>query len=188
MNILKKLFSTKKLTSKRPYKWIVVTSTISVILMCLSACSRMESQMPNPQAISPEDALRQFYANDGPEDTLMDPLIIAGEKVVPLVLKEIQNKNMLRRRYAIGFLGNGSYKQALPVLEDILQDSSEKDYIRGDALHAIYMIDESLGNQYARRFINQTDYLGQISKRILSGDISLKERRSYSDAVAGKHK
>src|SRR5262245_45882955 len=84
--------------------------------------------------MSAEGALNRFYTygNDPDdavaEDMLMDPLIVAGEKVVPLVIREIKNKEMPRRRYAIGFLGNGSYKQALPALEDIFQDLSEKDY------------------------------------------------------------
>ena len=72
---------------------------------------------------NPRDALQDFLTgHDRAEDQLMDPLILCGGRVVPLVIAEIQNKDMHRRRYAIGFLGNGHYSEALPVLEKILSD------------------------------------------------------------------
>jgi len=116
----------------------------------------------------------------------MDPLIIAGDKVVPLVLKEIQNKNMPRRRYAIHFLGNGSYRQALPLLMTILQDSAEEDYFRGDALISIYLIDEAKGKELARRYRDDQNYLGHISKQVLTDYEEIRKRRSYVEAVAGE--
>lgn len=118
---------------------------------------------------------------------LMDPLILAGKKVVPLVIREIKNKEMPRRRYAIGFLGNGSYRQSLPALEEILQDVSEKDYFRGDALKAIYLIEEALGMKYAEKYKESPGLLGDIAKDLLNGRISLKDRRSYYDALTGRH-
>ncbi|HEY3039305.1 MAG TPA: hypothetical protein VGJ66_11240 [Pyrinomonadaceae bacterium] len=117
----------------------------------------------------------------------MDPLILAGDKVVPLVLKQVKDKNMRRRRYAIGFLGNGSYKQALQSLETILQDATEEDYFRGDALQSIYMIDEFRGRELAKRYTDRQDYLGEIARRVIAGDSQLKKRRTYSEAVVGKH-
>lgn len=139
------------------------------------------------QRLSPEDALRTFYENNGPEDTLMDPLILAGDSVVPLVLKEVRNKNMPRRRYAIGFLGNGSYKESLPSLDAILQDPTEEDYFRGDALQSIYMTDESRGKELAQEYKDSQNYLGEISRRVINGDSQLKKKRTYSDALVGKH-
>src|SRR5262249_34357032 len=121
------------------------------------------------------------------EDMLMDPLILAGDKVVPLVIEAVKNKEMERRRYAIAFLGNGSYKQAIPVLEEILGDASEKDYVRGDALQSIYQIDDALGLHYAQEHQDSLDSLGQRAKDILSGRDYIKERRSYADALMGKH-
>ena len=136
---------------------------------------------------SPEAALDHFYKSTGPEDTLMDPLILAGETVVPLVVREVNNKNMPRRRYAIGFLGNGSYREALPVLKTILQDTGEEIHFRGDALHSIYQIDESLAREFAEKYQDEQEYLGDISRRVLAGDDQLRERRSYLDAWRGKH-
>ena len=151
---------------------------LCVFLVLFSSCNLTSS---------PEAALEQFYNNAGPEDTLIDPLIIAGDKVVPLVLREVKNKNMPRRRYAIGFLGNGSYREALPVLEAILQDAGEEDYFRGDALHSIYQIDESLGRELAQNYKGTANTLGDISRQVLEGDADLKKRRSYLDAVRSKH-
>lgn len=136
---------------------------------------------------SPQAALEEFYTYDGAEDMLMDPLILAGEDVVPLVIEKIKDKNMPRRRYAIGFLGNGEYRQALPVLQQILQDETEKDYFRGDALQSIYMIDEPLGVELAQQHTGESNFVGWIAKSILKGEEWLKLRRSYSDAARGYH-
>jgi hypothetical protein len=171
--------------SQTLFRPLVLTVSILIGMGCLAGCQKATLTGSNQD--SPEDALKRFYDNDGPEDTLMDPLILAGDRVVPFVLKEIKNKEMRRRRYAIGFLGNGSYKDALPVLEPILQDSSEEDFFRGDALQSIYMIDESRGRQLAENYKQQEDYLGQISQRVINGDSQLKKRRTYSDALSGKH-
>ena len=131
--------------------------------------------------------MQKFYNNAGPEDTLMDPLILAGERVVPLVLDKVKDKNMPRRRYAISFLGNGAYKQALPALEGVLQDSTEQDYFRGDALRSIYQIDQSQGMRYAGTYKDEPGNLGKVSRDILAGEQHLLERRSYLDAWLGRH-
>ncbi len=138
-------------------------------------------------AKSPESILAEFYVNKGAEDQLIDPLILAGDRVVPLVIEKVKDKDMPRRRYAIGFLGNGSYRQALPVLQQILQNRTERDYFRGDALQSIYQIDTQLGTDCAQRYQDGNDYVSRIAKKILTGDSSLKERRSYWDAWWGRH-
>jgi hypothetical protein len=164
---------------------VVFTTLVLPSLGFFFGCHRASITKSNQG--SPEDALKRFYSNKGPEDTLMDPLILAGDTVVPEVLTQVTKKNMPRRRYAIGFLGNGSYKEALPVLEVILQDPNEEDYIRGDALQSIYMIDESRGRGFAQRYRDHQDYLGDISRRVIAGDSQLKMRRTYSQAAIGKH-
>ena len=133
-------------------------------------------------SLEPEEALRAFYDNQGPEETLMDPLILAADKVVPLVIEKIRDKKMPRRRYAIGFLGNDSYREALPVLQAILQDSSELDYFRADALHSIYLIEPALGLKYAEAYKNDSNDLGKVSQDLLSDRRLLPPRRTYRDA------
>lgn len=160
---------------------------VSLILWSLLLGGCYSASLTSSNNNSPKEALQRFYGNNGPEDTFMDPLILAGEGVVPLVLKEVKNKNMPRRRYAIEFLGNGSYREALPDLESILKDTTEEDYFRGDALRSIYLIDESRGQEFAQEYKDQTNYLGELSRRVVAGDDQLKKRRAYSDAVVGKH-
>ena len=138
-------------------------------------------------AKSPQTALEEFYTYNGAEDMLMDPLILAGGDVVPLVIEKIKDKSMPRRRYAIGFLGNGGYPQALLVLQQILQDETEQDYFRGDALQSIYMIDEPLGLELAQQQAGENNFVGGMAKSILKGEDRLKLRRSYSDAAMGYH-
>jgi HEAT repeat protein len=136
---------------------------------------------------SPESALSEFYVFRGAEDQLMDPLILAGDKVVPVVIERVNDRDMPRRRYAIAFLGNGSYRQAIPVLEQILQDRTEKDYFRGDALESLYKIDMQVGTNYAQKYQTENDHLRRTATKILAGDSSMKQRRSYWDAWLGMH-
>ncbi|HEX6716316.1 MAG TPA: hypothetical protein VF088_04360 [Pyrinomonadaceae bacterium] len=89
----------------------------------------------------------------------------------------MKNKGMSRRRYAIAFLANGSYGEALPVLQNIIQDSSEEHYFRGDALVSIYQIDETLGRELAQKHNADDNALGAVARRVLTGDADLKRRR-----------
>lgn len=139
------------------------------------------------QPSSPEEILESFYQNKRPEETLMDPLILAGKKVVPLVIEKVKDKKMPRRRYAIGFLGNGAYTQALPVLETILQDSSEVEYFRSDSLQSIYQIDPALGLKYAQSYRNESNELGKVSQDLLSQKRFVPKRRTYFDAWLAAH-
>lgn len=68
--------------------------------------------------------------------------------MVPTICEAVKNKDMKRRRYAIGALGYINDRAALPTLEAILSDESEIDYFRGDALHSIYQIDRKRGLSY----------------------------------------
>jgi len=179
----------RKLGLIRCFQYLLVLAAFASLVLgslgSLVGCRRRS--MTGGNQGYPQDALKRFYDNQGPEDTLMDPLILAGDRVVPMVLKEVKNKNMPRRRYAIGFLGNGSYKEALAVIEPILLDPTEEDYIRGDALHSLYLIDASRGRELADRYKDQNDYLGEISRRVVSDDSQLKKIRTYAEALAGEH-
>ena len=75
----------------------------------------------------------------------MNPLILAGNPIVPTVLDALGDKKLKLRRYAMGFLGNGGYKEALPMLQRIAADESEEKWIREDSLESIHLIDEILG-------------------------------------------
>ncbi|MBI5025153.1 MAG: HEAT repeat domain-containing protein [Nitrospirae bacterium] len=118
---------------------------------------------------SPEDALQQFYTYESMEDELKDPLIIAGPKVVPLLIKEIQNKDMPHRLYAIRALGDLGDSSALNVLKSILNDTSEIDYFRCGALEAIALIDIDVARELAKQY-KETDItsLSEISRYLLS--------------------
>jgi len=162
---------------------------LTLMTFCAAGCSE-EKEKNN---ISPQQALNEFYAHRGAEDQLMDPLIVSGVEVVPLVITEIENPSMVKRRYAIGALGNIGDKTSLPVLEKILGDDAEEDYIRCDALNSISMIDFERGKELSK--INKDSYLeclSSLSAEILSSEYSswLSNnyiRRTLEDARSGKH-
>ena len=108
-----------------------------------------------------------FYNNEGDESELMTPLIKAGPKMTPAILEAISHKDMKQRRYAIGALGHLKDRRALEPLTAILKDESEEDYFRGDALHAIYQIDQKRGSELAKQFAGKGDNLKMISDAIL---------------------
>jgi len=117
-------------------KYILAAALISLPTIVVLGWSIMYGPLRNPQK-----ALDDFmYSDDRAESQSMDSLILTGGRIVPLITKEIKSKNMPRRRYAISFLGNGSYAEALPALEEILNDPTEVQYIRHDAAVAISMI------------------------------------------------
>ena len=136
----------------------------------------------------PRDALQDFYdAQDRAEDQLCDPLILNGSRVVPLVLAEIPDKEMPLRRYAISFLGNGGYKPAIPVLEEILADEAEVYYFRADALQAIYSIDRQHGERLALDHVDGEGLLGQFAGQVAKGEEPKIYKRSYWEAFWHVH-
>lgn len=136
----------------------------------------------------PDDALRDFYdARERAEDQLVDPLILNGRRVVPLVIAEVPNKQMRLRRYAIGFLGNGQYRDALPVLEQVLVDESEIYYFRADALEAIFRISAERARELAPRHVNGEDLLGRAAQEIVAGRSPVRWSRSYWQAFLHVH-
>ncbi len=136
---------------------------------------------------SPEEAMNEFFTQEGAEDMLMDPLVLAGKDVVPLVIEDVKNAEMPRRRYAIAFLGNDTYPEAIPVLEKILNDENEKNYFRGDALISIYKLDKEKGKELASSYKNNDDYLGQMSQQVLSNSSYANSKRSFLNALRGWH-
>lgn len=139
----------------------------------------------------PREAMSDFYMHiDRAEGQLADPLILNGRRVVPFVIKDISNKQMPLRRYAIGFLGNGGYSEALPVLTSILADEEEVSHFRADALIAIYMISPREAQELAPHHLNNEGFLGHVAKRIVSGiandDVAFK-KRGWLNAFFGVH-
>ena len=136
----------------------------------------------------PHDALQDFYeAKDRAEDQLIDPLILAGRRVVPLLILNLPNKEMRLRRYAIGFLGNGGYIEALPALEHILEDESEINYFRADALLAIYQISQTRAKELAPLYVNGQELLGEVAGEIVASKNPVYFKRSYWDAFLHVH-
>lgn len=92
-----------------------------------------------------DEALQKFFQQEVPEESIMDPLILAGKSVVPSLIKRIKEKEMPRRNYAILALGNIGDPVAIPDLKSLLNDDSEIPETRCNALGAIILIDDQLG-------------------------------------------
>ena len=136
----------------------------------------------------PQAALDDFYAGrDRAEDQLIDPLVLNGRRVVPLVMSAVTDRNMPNRRYAIGFLGSGRYREAVPVLERILADDAEIHYFRADALEALSQIDAPRARQLAAAHRSRADYLGESARAVVAGARGLGVDRSFLQALLHAH-
>ncbi len=136
----------------------------------------------------PAAALADFHTGtDRAEDQLTDPLILNGRRVVPLVLAELPDKNMDKRRYAIGFLGVGGYAEALPALQGILSDESELNYFRADALEAIQLISPEDAKEVASRYVDADELLGDVAKNVVAGHAPMYTDRSWWHAFLHWH-
>jgi len=161
-------------------RYILVLLTLSL----LSSCDNFDFTKKHS---TEDEVMKDFFeAKDRAEDMLMDPLIVNSDLVKDRVIEEINDKNMDKRRYAIGYLGNEKINEALPALLSILGDVSEIDYFRADALESIYQIKPSTGLTEARKYINRSDYLGERAKSILNGTYK-PFIRSLKDARKGIH-
>jgi 5'-3' exonuclease len=118
---------------------------------------------------SPEIALQEFYHDNRAEDQIMDPLILMGSEMIPRLSKEILNKNMIHRRYAIGAIGNIGDENAISILVSIVNDHQEIDYFRCDSLNSIAMINKEKAKQLALKY-RQSDVrcLNELVQALLS--------------------
>lgn len=166
-----------------------VVRAIAVVLLALTAWLgvSLHSNIPG----SPTLALKAFYEREVAEDQIMDPLILAGPKVIPLLEKEVVNPAMPNRRYAIGALGNLGSKAALSTLEKLVATKSEVPYIRCDALTAIGMIDTEEGLRMAKSVKGERlECLADIEDLDRDYTQWLKlnaPTRTYFQAILGRH-
>lgn len=140
---------------------------------------------------SPELALKLFFEREVAEDQIMDPLILAGPPVVPLLLREVTNRDMPNRRYAIGALGNLGTKAALESLVKLSRDTSEDPDIRCDALLAVGMLDPAEGLRIATSINSkELDCLWNVADHAayLNWINTGAPRRTYLEALLGWHR
>lgn len=136
---------------------------------------------------SPQDAFADFAAATlRAEDQLTDPLVLAGPRVRPLVLESLKDRSFSLRRYAIAYLGCAGYRPALPRLRLLLDDETEADYLRADALEAIGAMDLSEGLLLARTYEARADFLGEAASSLRGGSWTPR-CRSWADAFLGVH-
>ena len=116
------------------------------------------------------EAWHAFYdlADHAPE--IDDPLIETGPKMVPAICEAVRHKDMQRRLYAIDALGYIGDRRALPTLVGILDDVSESDDMRSEALISIYRIDRALGTRYARQYRHADERTAMVADAILRKD------------------
>jgi len=117
---------------------------------------------------------KTFYAGDY-EPELPEPLMKAGPSMVPAILEAIGHPDMKMRRYAISALGHLKDESAIAPLRAIVEDGGEEDWFRGDALVAIYQLNQDEGTKLAEKHKGKGDVLKQSSEWILAKEPFLLE-------------
>ena len=158
---------------------------VAIVALVALLAAHLYSRIPD----SPERALAAFNQEGGAEDQLMDPLILAGSEVIPLIEEDLVNPNVPRRRYAIGALGNIGNRAALRVLQRILGSRAEPDYIRCDALTSIALIDRPAGLQAANTYGQDGECLTELHEDLNHRYDAWRDsvKRTYIDALLGRH-
>lgn len=144
-----------------------------ILLIVISSCGDDQK----PLTVDSLTVLEEFYAYDGAEDTLMDPLIVAGEAMAPLLIDRVRSIDMPKRRYAIGALGNIGDARAIPILTILTKTEEEPGYIRCDSLQSVAQIDWHAGRALASEFVGSSadkldvpECLSRVSMQILEFD------------------
>ena len=102
-----------------------------------------------------DDIWFQFYSRPDGEAvagkrSIIRDLMSGGAEIVPAICTAVRDRKMQRRRYAISALGSFKDRRAILTLETIYADSTEDPFDRGEALDALYRIDQMLGRHYAK--------------------------------------
>lgn len=114
----------------------------------------------------------QFYYEADGEGSIIPNLMEGGRVMVPAICLAIMDRKMNKRRYAISALGYLHDRRAILALETIYADSTEDPIFRGDALHAIFCIDQRLGRRYARQVLRRNytkdNYLLRVANEVFA--------------------
>lgn len=110
------------------------------------------------ESISSQKRLDMFYESTLPENSLTPFLVMGGQEMVPLLINEIQKKEVLKRRYLISAIGDLKDKRALSILTKIVLDRSEADCIRCDSMKSLEKID----TKFAESFSDKSKSILQI--------------------------
>jgi HEAT repeat protein len=135
----------------------------------------------------PDAAFADFMNATGrAEDQLVDPLVLAGPRVRPVVLTALQNPEFRLRRYAIEYLGCARYEPATSTLQGLLSDELQQDYLRADALTALWLMDAINRMHLARQYASRQDSLGSTARGLIDASTQ-PSCRSWIAAFLHRH-
>lgn len=132
----------------------------------------IEDEKTHPTPGKFDRVWHKFYFETDGEASITYNLMEGGRAMVPSICLAIKDRKMDKRRYAIGALGYLRDRRAILALESIYADSTEDFIFRGDALQAIFCIDQRLGRRYARQVLRRNyskdNYLLNVAKEVFA--------------------
>jgi hypothetical protein len=120
---------------------------------------------------TPTQALRQFHTReDIAEDQIACPLVLAGPAACPLALREVRSRKGVNWRYAFLALASLRCRDAVPYLDKMMRDETEKEFLRVDALETLWLIEDPPPEAYARSLAARRGTLGMFAKWLVEGE------------------
>jgi hypothetical protein len=153
----------------KPVLLSILTSSLAILLHADPLPSGAPETTPMPGSF--DRVWRKFYFEGDGEGSIIPNLMQGGTAMVPAICVAVSDRKMRMRRYAIGALGHLKDRRAILTLETIFADATEHSLFRGDALEAIFCIDQNLGRRYAiqvlRRNYDDGHYLKNRAIEVL---------------------
>jgi len=153
--------------------------TISALIIIFSPGIFLSNFLYLRFIATPRCALQQFYNPDyshqayffQTEDMAIDTLIMAGPKVVPQLIQDV---NKSRRGLAIIVLGYYQDKRAIGALTKILNNKKETSENRYYALESIANIDIKIsqGEVEKHKYFSSNNLFGKLSRDILQNGVN----------------
>jgi len=118
---------------------------------------------------------RVFLCQSVMEGYLTRPILEAGYHIGPILTEEIADKEMKRRRYAIGGLAKIKYKPATETLKQILLDKTENEVFRADAYETLHSFNTEETKKILNNFRSQA--ADTLDKKVIKlGDYFIKNK------------
>lgn len=161
--ILNSLTLAIKLIFQRKYKYSLILFTLVVLIYIFIYDVINKKCAPQYYNV--------FVNQYVPEGSITNPIEDAGYYIGPYIVDYINNKNAIYRRYAILGISKNHYTPAIPILNKILYDTSEVDYIKMDVLSTLLEFNTEESNKYVNDYIKilekaNTDSTNKFVERI----------------------
>ncbi len=112
-----------------------------------------------------------------------NPLVQALVRTSPSVKTKLKNGEVVAVPDVVRFFARGGRKRVLPEFNRLVHDTELSDRHRSQALHALYLLDNDLGKEAAKKSLKASGQLGAIARDIDSGTLNWSSRSTLLASI-----